>query len=361
MTSSANDKILPAKLEDALGSLGTTLEAELARYRQQQECGPLSPDAEAKFDPTGLQAAWPDEEDHLGDANLYLAPDRPTVDQHSSAEALSLTHVDVDSRLSPDPNLNLPNHLEAELDEIADDDHFQALTRSLLQPDLNSNPNDYLESSEALLKNVGTARDDQPQPAKVGRSWVIAAGVGLGLSLVGAYLILNPQLLPRFQAESAAVDPSPAAPPAPTTATLPGPSLDQKEFKDLNIGNLSQAQPSPSANPTAVTSPGIPSTIAIPSPSAPLPTPQTAAASPTAAQAVPAGSDNFFYVVTDYSGEPAFKKAQQALPNAYLVNFKEGTKIQFGAFIDLESAQALIQALKSRGIAATVRQPRPQN
>lgn len=363
MTSSANDKILPPKLEDALASLGTTLEAELARYRQQQEGGASSSNGEPELDLAGLGAAWPDHDDYLGDASLYLASDRPAAEEQPPAEALSLTHVDVGT--NPDSNLNtLPNHLEAELDEIADD-HFQALTRSLIQPDLNThdlNPKDYLESSEALLKNVGTANAEQPQSATVNRGWMLAAGLGLALSLAGAYLILNPELWQRFRAEPVAVNPSPAASslPSPTTATLPGPSLDQKEFKDLNIGNLSQTQPSPAAGTAA--SPG---SIATP---AALPAPQSATAltaspspSPTAAQAVPAGSDNFFYVVTDYSGEPAFKKAQQALPNAYLVNFKEGTKIRFGAFIDMESAQALIKALKSRGIEATVRQPRPQN
>ncbi|MBW4553566.1 MAG: SPOR domain-containing protein [Aphanocapsa sp. GSE-SYN-MK-11-07L] len=360
MTFSANDKILPPKLENALGSLGTTLEAELARYRQQREGGAPSSNAEPEFDP----AAWPDHEDYLGDANLYLASEQPAADQHSPAEALTLTHVDIGSNSDPnsDPKPHpLPNHLEAELDEIADD-QFQALTRSLIQPDLNPhdlNPKDYLESSEALLKNVGTARAEQPQSATVNRGWMLAAGLGLALSLAGAYLILNPELWQRFRAEPVAVNLSPAAPslPSPTTATLPGPSLDQKEFKELNIGNLSQAQPSPAAT-TAASAGSSASPAALPSPQAAAPT-ASPAPRPTAAQA--AGSDNFFYVVTEYSGEPAFKKAQQALPNAYLVNFKEGTRIQFGAFVDLESAQALVQSLKSRGIEATVRQPRSQN
>lgn len=357
MTSSANDK-MPPKLEDALGSLGTTLEAELARYRQQRESGAPSANAEPEFD----LAAWPDHEDYLGDANLYLASEQPAVDKQSPAEALSLTHVDIGSNSNPnsDPKPHpLPNHLEAELDEIADD-QFQALTRSLIQPDLNPpdlNPKDYLESSEALLKNVGTARAEQPQSATVNRGWMLAAGMGLALSLAGAYLILNPELWQRFRAEPVVVDPVPAAPslPSPTAATLPGPSLDQKEFKDLNIGNLSQTQPSP-ATGTAASPGNSASPAALPSPAAP-----TASPAPRLTAAQAAGSDNFFYVVTEYGGEPAFKKAQQALPNAYLVNFKEGTRIQFGAFVDLESAQALVRSLKSRGIEATVRQPRPQN
>ncbi len=361
MTSSANDKILPPKLETALGSLGTTLDAELAKYRQQREGGSPSLNP-AGYDVAGLPAAWPDAEDHLGDASLYLTPDQPAADgRSSSAEALSLTHADPDAKLNSGSSLNtVSNHLESELDAIADEDHFQALTRSLLQPDLNAsdlNPKDYLESSEALLKNVGTAENDPPPPAKVGRPWVLAAGVGLILSLAGAYLILNPELWQQFRPQPVAVDPLPPAPPLPSTATLPGPSLDQKEFKDLNIGTLGQTQASPSTGTTSAGSAVNPSTLTPAAPSQAA-TPSLAS-SPTAAQA--AGSDNFFYVVTEYSGEPAFKKAQQALPNAYLVNFKEGTRIQFGAFVDIESAQALVRSLKSRGIEATVRQPRPQN
>jgi hypothetical protein len=358
MTSPANDRIIPPKLENALGSLGTTLETELVKYRQLREGG--SPDAnsttaEPTFSPN---ADWPDHEDHLGDASTGW---HPSAD-NSQAEALTLTHV------NSAPDLNAaPNHLEAELDAIADDAHFQALTRSLLQPDLN--PKDYLESSEALLKNVGAA--EQPRPTTVSQGWVIAAGVGLVLSLIGAYLIINPGLWQQFRSQPAAENPSPAAP-SPATATLSGPSLDQKEFKDLNIGNLTQVPASPPTNaaPGAVTpSSASPQSTSSPdlSQSVSLPPPQTAAApaspspSPTTPQAVPAGSDNFFYVVTEYGGEPAFQKARQALPNAFLVNFQEGTRVQFGAFLDMGSAQTLVRSLKNRGIETTVREPRPQN
>ncbi len=369
MNSPANDRSLPPKLEDALGSLGTTLETELAKYRQQREGG-SSPDPNppvttvGEFEPTLIpNTAWPDHQDHLGDASLHSHPDRPV--DNGRAEALSLTHLNA----APDLDAT-PNHLEAELDAIANDDQFQALTRSLLQPNLN--PKDYLESSEALLK-AGTASVDEPQPANVSKGWVIAAGVGLVLSLIGAYLILNPGLWQQFRSQPTAVNPSPPTP-APTTPTLAGPSLDQKEFKDLNIGNLSQAQASPSTNavpgattpsstlpsPQPTSSPGLSQSVS-------LSPPQTAAApaspspSPAKPQALPAGSDNFFYVVTEYSGEPAFQKARQALPNAFLVNFQEGTRIQFGAFLDMGSAQALVQSLKNRGVGATVREPRPKN
>lgn len=381
---------LHPKLRAALATLDIQLEAELANYSRLRKGEGRSSIESPRVDDTlppplstsqsPVTAFYNFEADELGP----LTPPLGVVDFGHGQAAVPTASLSL-NRLDNRPNSNLadldalPDQLEAELDALSQDKSFEDLTRSLLQPNLS--PDDYLESSEALLKNVGAGRGAQKRQSPAGISgWAIAAIAGLGLSLLAAYVILNPGLWHRSRPTPSTSKPTtPSRLAAPAAIAPQGPNLAEKEFIDLNMTSLSQMQPSPSpasgqssgsrtilppqrATQTTSSSPRLSQPIRLPPPAAPKTAPRTAAASPSpTAVGVPAGSDSFYYVVMNFTGESTLNQARQVVQGAYIVNFPEGSQIQFGAFNDMASAQTLVQKLKNRGIVATVRQPRSSN
>jgi hypothetical protein len=261
---------------------------------------------------------------------------------------------------------HLPASIDDDLDGLVADEHLDELSQPL------GNIEDYLASSEALLKNVSVRRQESSShPLKMLLSpWGLISATGLVLSVIGSYLILNPEFLDQWRFNQASAPASPAvsamdsnAASAPTspTAEVPKnqPDLSAQEFQDLNVSNLGHLNPtaSPSAQPNADSSavaPGLPDAVN------PTATPDASGASasdPATAEAAEPGSDDFYYVIADYTGDQSLKQAQTAVPEAYLVNFKEGVKIQFAAYEPNAAADAdsLVQTLKSQGISASVR------
>jgi len=59
----------------------------------------------------------------------------------------------------------------------------------------------------------------------------------------------------------------------------------------------------------------------------------------------------------DFSGDRSLEQARQVVGDAFLRNFSDGAKIQFGRFADRERASALARDLQSQGISARVYQP----
>jgi hypothetical protein len=86
------------------------------------------------------------------------------------------------------------------------------------------------------------------------------------------------------------------------------------------------------------------------------PLPAVTATAPT--HTAPANPQNYYYVVTDYSGDASLQEARDAVPDAYVRNMpSEGAKVQLGAFSDEVKAQELLQELENQGIEAEVYQP----
>ncbi|NJO79063.1 MAG: SPOR domain-containing protein [Cyanobacteria bacterium RM1_2_2] len=111
------------------------------------------------------------------------------------------------------------------------------------------------------------------------------------------------------------------------------------------------AEPAPLPEISAVSPEPIPET---PPPLEPLPA--VTATAPT--HAAPANPQNYYYVVTDYSGDSSLQEARGAVPDAYVRNLpSEGAKVQLGAFSDQAKAQELLQELENQGIEAEVYQP----
>lgn len=72
----------------------------------------------------------------------------------------------------------------------------------------------------------------------------------------------------------------------------------------------------------------------------------------------PANPENYYYVVTEYSGDSSLQEARGAVPDAYVRNLpEEGAKVQMGAFSEETRAQELLQELENQGIEAEVYRP----
>lgn len=278
-------------------------------------------------------------------------------------------------------------------------------------------PQEYLASSEELLRNVAAAEEKQPieEKKEVTNRFLTPLGVGSALILTVAIALLGttllyPDLLARLAGreenndtsetasspatpEASPVNPAPSAP-----LNLTGPNLATDEFAPVNPDSLStvETSPSPAASPTLPTpnidtspTPATPSppqtgsdlTTALLSPNlsqsapsaseqppvppavAPSPTP-TPEATPTppqeadpvleSAPAAPGRGDRFYYVVVDYAGSVSLQQARAIVPESYVRNFPQGAQIQMGAFSREQDANILVTRLDKQGIKATI-------
>ncbi|MGL5083522.1 MAG: hypothetical protein ACRC8A_18735 [Microcoleaceae cyanobacterium] len=268
-------------------------------------------------------------------------------------------------------------------------------------------PEDYLESSEALVKTI-----DQPRARVRGQRSSIASllsplGIVSMLLLLGScmtlgYVVMSPNgratlgLNRFFKAGDPETLPQPSSGnTAAPVSSSPGssaqsPNLAAQEFVDLDLNTLSNVNPSPSPIPAPVVSPANPlnppqnlapptlqptgpslnnlSKELLPEPQAPAtqaaatPSPQPAAgATPPANQANQSANqpqteptravDGLYYVVVPYSDVSSLEKARVIVPDAYVREFKAGTQIQLGALDTQTAAQQLAKELSDRGLS----------
>ncbi|MDS3861078.1 hypothetical protein RIF25_09700 [Thermosynechococcaceae cyanobacterium BACA0444] len=216
-------------------------------------------------------------------------------------------------------------------------------------------PNTYFDSAAALLENI--PKLDTPTPAA--SPTYLSRGLTIGLVLAGlmttagamGYIWWQMRSEPRPVMDQ--VDPMNPTPGLVEPDTLP--PLPPNTAAPAPVGEI---LPSP---PVALPSPA---TATIPNPnSAPttsLPTPAEAVTRPVVEpMAAPMGEKSFFYVVAPYQAPADLVKGRQGIANAYLVQFPEGVRIQFGAFEDTLSAQILVDRLAQQGIKSEVRAPQP--
>jgi hypothetical protein len=95
-------------------------------------------------------------------------------------------------------------------------------------------------------------------------------------------------------------------------------------------------------------------------PSAPEPAyrePAPAPAAPDTVSAAPADGD-YYYVITDYSGDRSLEEARESVGDAYVRNLPDaGAQIQLGAFSNEARAEELLQELQQQGINAEIYHP----
>jgi len=117
-------------------------------------------------------------------------------------------------------------------------------------------PEDYLESSEELLKSIQEETLSQRAQRRPDLLDTLLTPLGIGSMLLLllssttlGYLIMNPSLLGTFFAPQEAVSPSASpltqVPTTPIDVAPPSPNLAAEEFKDLNLDTLSTLPGSP--------------------------------------------------------------------------------------------------------------------
>jgi len=346
MSQQSSSPTLHPVLQAALKSLDLELEVELVQYRCHRAVRSFSPPVpQAKPDKTSASA--------LGKLAITSKP-------------LELAELGF-NRTGSDRNT-------AHLAAIKEEQSLTELTRHRLNPD------GYLESSEALMKNLQqqkTFRQSKPARTLLTTGGILA--IVLLLSSVGSgYLLLEtPQLLdsskPSDSPSPTTASPTPVATRSPDLAANPtaiSPDLSAEEFVKLDLTSLSQVKSPPdkvqSSSPIRPINPGSGSqttTAPTQSISSPHPlsqqkqSPRPSGKTTKATEVASSQGDGYWYVLVNYTGNSVLQQVQKIVKDAYVRDLPEGKRIQVGAFNDRQPAQELVQALKRAGIAATIRQP----
>ncbi len=246
-------------------------------------------------------------------------------------------------------------------------------------------PDDYLESSEALLRSL---TEEQPQKRKPTNSDSLLSPLGIGsmllllvASLTLGYVLFNPKSLSVFSFGGKSEPNSPptasttnvkntdvAKPQTPSTPIPKYPNLARDEFPEVNnpndvVGLKPKPKPTPTAqnSPVAARIPANPPVAPIqqaqPLPGGNLPTPK-ATTSPKPElplSEVKPSADGFYHIVIDNQDASAFASARVVVPDAYFS--PDGKLIYLGALKSKEQVKQQMQLLESKGIKARVQQP----
>lgn len=396
---------LKPQLKAVLGYLDVQLESELTRYRRHRrrtkQTTPDNGQTHSQFQQAPSTVAVVMNDTAASEGNLFEPQTQPpgweTVTPAKSAPLAVATQVP--STPGPEP----------------------AVSFSLKSPTPTTTSSDgYLESTEALIKSIEERRSHPQENRSLMASLLTPLGIAsMFLFLLSctalSYVISSPSGrsslgLDRF---FPLANPTPESPPTPiaTDTSLPptdsvSPNLAAKEFVNLDLDTLSHIDP----NPNSVPLPSVPATLP-PSPATTLPAPSNSLTSPSdpglnnltqellpkkpvipavtppvtgqvtppstvqagggavprvATTASPArppepirSGDGYYYVVLDYSGDRSFEQAKEVIPDAYIAEFKTGTKIQLGALTDAAGAKRLRDELRVQGIAAYYDVPKP--
>jgi hypothetical protein len=242
-------------------------------------------------------------------------------------------------------------------------------------------PDDYLESSEALLRSL---TEEQPKAEKKQNTSVFLSPLGIGSMLVLlasalllAFVIANPKLFKFSQGslgtgENMEVNGNNQTAPEPTLTPIPRyPNLANEDFPEVkNPNDVVALKPKAAATAVVQANPVNPAVPAQPLqvvPVNPQTIPQTIPAvipttAPPIAQSdadIQPGADGLYHVVIENSGDTyggkqrAFAQARKAISDAYLS--PDGKLIYLGAVKNKERAKQLVAELKGKGVNARIK------
>jgi hypothetical protein len=311
-------------------------------------------------------------------------PERPatvTAKIEEEKKPSQPSSVDSNQKQIPLPSPNSHSSIVPVAVDAAQSENLMSANETSPQPD------NYLESSEALLRSLTDEQQQTPPPRNSSDSLLSPLGIGsmlllLMASLTLGYVVFNPKSLPQlsfdkiFNSNSASSNDKtqtqePESLPQPSIQTeltpIPKyPNLAAKEFPELKDPNdIVGLQPKIPATTIAPVNPPVviptPTTPAVTNPLPelqpvqplnipPVATEQpsvvaTLTPSPANAQIEP-GADGFYHIVMDNEGDRSLVTARQIVPDAYLSPNKKF--IYLGALKTKEQVQQRLQQLQSQ-------------
>ncbi|MBF2064242.1 MAG: hypothetical protein IGS39_07450 [Calothrix sp. C42_A2020_038] len=401
---------LKPPLAAALASLEVQLDRELARYRRTRTGGYRASNQSSKPASIGIKYLAPVDSTSLED-KAYSPPEEKQS-EISTTESLPKTninrpvtdHNEVTTTPPPPPPppstkapVTIDSSPQAPTTSQSQNSGSSIVPVNTVETESSQNiasenskdqPDDYLESSEALLRSLTEEAPKEQKKPTTNDSLLSPLGIGsilllLMASIILGYVIINPKSLPQFSVASLfkrnsnATNTDSGAKPSsnsnsqvaqPQLTPIPRyPNLAKDEFPEVNSPNdVVGLKPKP--KPTPTTPPENPLTVVSPVPSAVVENPAPATntptsspiATPTPTKEIPISdlkpsADGFYHIVIDNSSQSALTNARKLVPDAYLS--PDGKLIYLGAIKNKEKAQALLNEIRAKGINARIRQP----
>lgn len=401
-TQSSKTPGLKPALASALSCLEVQLDQELARYRRTRtgyntpnqsrvssNAPQLQQTAYEKLDQVlaaGIEVKKPVPTPTLVQQQTVLQPNTPSASVEVETPQSMPAATTVNTEIPKPPKVEVidktdtPNKENASIVPAVVKSDQTENTASEVPP---KQPDDYLESSEALLRSL----TEEPQKRKPTNSDSLLSPLGIGsmllllvASLTLGYVLFNPKSLSVFSFAGKSQPNSPptasttnvkntevAKPQTPSTPIPKYPNLARDEFPEVNDPNdVVGLKPKPKPTPTA-----IPSPVAAQIPANPLsapiqqaqrvpgqmPTPK-ATTSPKPElplSEIKPSADGFYHIITDNQDASAFASARVVVPDAYFS--PDGKFIYLGALKTKEQVKQQMELLQSKGIKARVEQP----
>lgn len=375
-------------LTTALASLEIQLDQELTRYRRTRK-NTKSQTARSVESYTNYQTTTLSKEIQLPavppvaipSENPFLTNETETIDFPQE-----FANSDIEETPTP-PNLEKSTSSIVPT-KIPSSDNQTLLTTN----DPPQQPNDYLESSEALLRSLTAVapQNQTPNSPKSRDSVLSPLGIGSMLllllaSLTLGYVVFNPKNLPKLNFSSVLNNnSSKTAENTQNTEIIENnsqltsepkitpiakyPNLATQEFRQVRdpkdvVDLTPKVKPTPQiiSTPVAIQPPitpisplprlsPLPNTL---SKSTPLAKP-TATFSPLPEDVKPS-ANGYYYIIADNQGDKALTAAKQVVPDAYLSPNKKF--IYLGALKTKDEIKRRLQELEAKGIKGRVQQP----
>ncbi len=369
----------------ALGSLEVQLDQELTRYRRMRSLQKTSnPSLGVNYIPSpspqvNTPKVFPRRNQSSVRENQMTVTTQETLSLYPTStekpEHLPISPPEESSKTDSSSSIVPMMAKTAEKDQL------------LPPPELTpQHPDDYLESSEALLRSLNEAPSEQELPRNNSDSLLSPLGIGsmlllLAASLTLGYVVFNPKTLPKLNLAKLLVPSPPTIEKKIEVMKTEPPSTDQgveavesselkpipkypnlaaNEFPEVrNPNDVVGLKPKPQPIPVVINTPlAIPSPVnpVVPVNSAPIPrvpplSLATATPSPSNIQIKPS-ADGFYHLVTDNQGIGTLAIVQKVVPDAYLSRNRKF--IYLGTLKNPEEVKLRLQELQEQGIKAHI-------
>ncbi|HEY9827383.1 MAG TPA: hypothetical protein V6D19_18235 [Stenomitos sp.] len=366
------------QLQAALGCLDLSLESELALYRRYRlQSDEMDSSLESATSALLLEASADSRMDSVAiDTTLVPSPSPEDTGSTVGSE-LTLTELQPSepsaSTLEPEPTpeeaISEAQERDSAIDRALDRTDSDLMTLAYLEEEepetlpepysaeitaepeaferfLDPSIEDYLESSEALLKHLDDSTIDplSPSAAPPQKKWTLPLKgtlitVGL-LALAGLAGIVLSQWSKLQKPQTTPISPTAPAQSVTPAGGSPAPT-------GTGLPSIPPSNPSSSGGTTAS-----PTAQAIPGKSTSSPSPAPAS-SPSASPSAQNGA-RYYIVVAPYQDSASLEKARELVPDAFIDDKGGQSRIQLAQLDDLQQAQQLVNDLKKRGFSSTV-------